>query len=218
MLPAPQERLLRPAPGRNDGTDQGSELGGKETYTLGSTPDTNFGTEIVAIGQPVSSCNQATGVAYLQFDVTALPKDKGRVFLGLTPYPHELSCRSNCLIDVYFYLIADPWDEMTVTFNHAPRLGAAVLGPFPIDMDSASQPEEFDITPIFEDWRWKRLPNYGLAIASPTVGCNEGSARFSFYTSDHPSIQKRPYLRMEDPKNRDHKHGTGKHDQPDGDS
>lgn len=196
LLVPSQEWLLRPSAGRNDGTDQGSESGGKDTYTFGLTPDANYGAEVVAIGQPESDCNNATGVAYVQFDVSSLPEAEGRVLLGLTPYPHAGSCQSNCVIDVYFYLVAEPWDEIKVTFNHAPELGASILGPIHIDGHADFQPREFDISAVARDWQRLNLPNYGLAFTSPTVGCNDGSAHFGFYTSDEPDIRKRPYLRF----------------------
>jgi hypothetical protein len=187
---------LRPSPGLNDGTDTGGVESGKDAYTYGLDPDANFGRETIVFGQATSNCNHANGVAYLQFDLASLPKRVRRAFLGVTHVAHTDRCYSNCSIEVYFYRVDEPWNEMTVTYNQAPRLGPPLLGPirvvFPNDLGAA----EYDITEIYAAWQRHLLPNYGLAFRSPTVGCNNSAAFFGFYSSDHPDRSKRPYLRV----------------------
>ncbi len=187
---------LRPMPGVNDGTDLGGAGGGKDTYTFGTNPDANFGRETVVIGQPTSDCNHASGIAYLEFDLAGLPRQVRRVFLGVTHVPHTDHCRSNCAIEVYFYRIDQSWDEMSVTYNHSPRLGPAVFGPVRMVFPNDPGTVEYDITDIYQDWQSGRHANHGLAFRSPTVGCNNSAAFFGFYSSDHPDPEKRPYLRV----------------------
>ncbi|MEJ2078542.1 MAG: DNRLRE domain-containing protein [Acidobacteriota bacterium] len=195
MPPGPSI-TLRPLPGANDGNDTGGTESGKDAYTYGIDPDANYGDETLLIGQAKSDCNHADGIAYLQFDLTGLPRKVHKALLGLTHLPHADHCYSNCSIQVFFYRVDEPWDEMHITYNRAPRLGPPVFGPLRIAFPNDRGTVEYDITGIYEAWQANEIPNYGLAFCSPTVGCNNSAVFFGFYSSDYPDPLKRPYLRV----------------------
>jgi hypothetical protein len=190
------EIIFRPEAGKNDGSDSGSLNGGKDTYVYGSDPTSNHGTETSIVGLPKSNCNAAETRAYIQFDVSALPAGVQQVFLGVTHVPHTANCYSNCSADFYFYPVSQPWNEMTLTFNTKPAEGAAVYGPVNITFPNDFGTREYDITGIYRNWKNGAVPNYGLAIYSPTEGCNNAAVMFNVHSSDDTDPNVRPYLRI----------------------
>lgn len=199
---ATTEIIFKPGPGKNDGSDNGSANGGKDSDTSrlneGGTNYTNknFGVETWMLGSPRSTCNTSDYKAYIQFDLSSLPSDVQQVFLGVTHFPHTDRCLSNCIADFYFYPVTQSWTEMTLTNNNAPAEGAAVYGPIHITFPNDFKTREYDITAIYKNWKNGSVPNYGLAIYSPTVGCNNVSVGFSVHTSDDTDPNVRPYLRI----------------------
>ena len=193
---ATSETIFRPGPGRNDGSDNGSANSGKDTYIYGNDSTTNCGAQNVIGGSPRSNCNPAQTKAYIQFDVSSLASDVQQVFLGVTHFPHTTYCYSNCSADFYFYPVSQPWNEMTLTYNTAPGEGAAVYGPIRITFPNDFKNKEYDITTLYRNWKNGSLPNYGLAIYSPTVGCNNAAVTFSVHSSDDTDPNVRPYLRI----------------------
>ena len=190
------EIIFRPGPGKNDGSDTGSLNGGKDTLASGSDPAKNYGSEPYIVGTPKSNCNPAETKAYIQFDLSSLPPNVNKVFLGVTHFPHNISCITNCNADFYFYPVNQPWNEMTLTFNTKPAEGAAVYGPVNITFPNDFGTREYDITGIYTKWKNGTVPNYGLAIYSTTVGCNNAAVMFYVHSSDDPEQNLRPYLRI----------------------
>lgn len=193
--PPPSEIIFRPGPGKNDGSDNGSQNAGKDTSAAGGDPAKNYGAESYITGTPKSNCNPAETKAYIQFDLSSLPANVSQVFLGVTHITHT-NCYDNCNADFYFYLVTQAWNEMTVTFNNRPTEGGAVYGPLNIKAPNDLKTREYDITSIYKNWKNGSVPNYGLAIYSPTVGCNNAAAMFYVHSSDDPDPNVRPYLRI----------------------
>jgi hypothetical protein len=194
---AASEIIFRPGPGKNDGSDNGSTIGGKDTtVSAGNAADTNYGSSTTITGLPTSNCNATNTKAYIQFDLSSLPADVQQVFLGVTHFPHTSYCYTNCNADFYFYTVSQSWNEMTVTFNTKPAEGAAVYGPIKIAFPNDFKTREYDITGIYRNWKNGSVPNYGLSIYSPTVGCNNAAVVFNVHSSDDPDQTLRPYLRI----------------------
>jgi len=77
-----------------------------------------------------------------------------------------------------------------------PGEGAAAYGPIKITFPNDFKTKEYDITTIYRNWKNGSVPNYGLAIYSPTVGCNNAAVVFNVHSSDDPDQSLRPYLRI----------------------
>ncbi len=190
---------FRPLPGLNDGTDDGSEAAGKDTISHGSTPGTNYVAYNRVVGLPTSTCNPANVRGFIRFNLDTLPDgaDVEQVLLGFTHTPDARACSSNCTADFYGYPVLDDWSETTLTHNAMPAVsGTPAFGPVTISMPNDLGAQEYDITQTYRDWKDGTLPNHGLAIYSPTVGCNNGAVEFSVYSSDHTVVGERPYLRI----------------------
>jgi hypothetical protein len=193
---AQSEIIFRPGPGLNDGTDNGSANGGKDSWVYGDPPDINYGVDPYVLGSPVSNCNSAMFKAYIQFDLSTLPANVSQVFLGVTHFPHINYCYSNCNADFYFYPVSEPWNEMTLTYANSPLEAAAVYGPINITFPNDFGNKEYDITSIYRAWKDNSVPNHGLAIYSPTIGCNNACVSFSVHSSDAAEENNRPYLKI----------------------
>lgn len=188
------QTLLKPAPGPNNGTDDGSESAGKDAYAW-SCGGSHSGSEASMVGTPRSTCNQCNGKAYIQFNVDNLPSNVQNVYLGVTHYPHDVSCNSMCSADFYFYPVLDAWSETTIGSGAMPAEGSAVFGPLPISFPNNFGTKEYDITDIYTSWKDGTVSNNGLAIYSPDSGCVNASAMFNVHTSDDPDPALRPYLK-----------------------
>jgi hypothetical protein len=196
---AGSEVKLQPGPGANNGSDDGSQDAGKDTHTYGATPQDrarNYGSASAVSSQPTSKCNTAMARAFIRFNVDSLPTDVQAVFLGVTHLAHTDRCFSNCSADFYFYPVLEPWNEMTLTYDKSPKVGKAIFGPIRIKFPNDFGAKEYDITDIYKKWKLDAVSNQGLAIFSPTEGCNNAAVFFSFYSSDEQDASKRPYLRI----------------------
>jgi hypothetical protein len=193
------EVKLQPGPGANNGRDDGSQDAGKDTYTYAATPQDrakNHGNASTLHSQPTSNCNTAMARTFIRFNVDSLPTDVQASYLGVTHLAHTDHCLSNCSADFYFYPVLEPWNEMTLTYNKSPKVGQAIYGPIRIKFPNNLGVKEYDITDIYKKWKRGALPNQGLAIFSPTTGCNNAAVFFGFYSSDERDASKRPYLRI----------------------
>ena len=193
---AQSEIIFRPGPGLNDGTDNGSANGGKDSWIYGNEPDTPHGVDPYIFGSPVSDCNPASFRAYIQFDLSTLPANVQQVFLGVSHFPHTTYCYSNCDADFYFYPVSEQWSETTLTYANRPLESAAVYGPINITFPNDFGNREYDITSIYRAWKDNSVSNFGLAIYSPTIGCNNAAVTFSVHSSDAAEENNRPYLKI----------------------
>jgi hypothetical protein len=190
--------FFQPGPGLNDGSDEGSLNGGKDTFISRAYPNNNYGTNLYDYGSPRSTCNPADTIGLIQFDLSTLPENVDKVYLGVTHRPHDWYCYSNCEADFYFYPVTQYWNEMGVTHNSAPAIDTAnpVYGPVHIEYPNNFGVREYDITEIYRAWKNGSIPNNGLAIFSPDTGCNNASVTFTLYSSDDSNVSRRPYLRV----------------------
>ncbi|MCU0600644.1 MAG: DNRLRE domain-containing protein [Desulfobacterales bacterium] len=191
-----QEIIFRPAPGLNNGTDNGSVNAGKDA--LGGTcdnPGYNGGASAAILAAPITICNSCNTNLYIEFNLDSLPADVSHVYLGFTHLPHTDYCLSNCNADFYFYPISQPWNEMTVTLNNAPSHGPAVFGPINITFPNDFGKREYEITDLYRQWKNGTIPNYGIEISSTTTGCNNAAVIFYVHSSDAEDPAERPYLR-----------------------
>ena len=144
-----------------------------------STSATNYGASSNLSGSPVSTCNTAMSIAYIKFDLHSFPDTVDKVNLVVNHLPHTEACHSNCNADFYFYPVLEPWDEMTITYDNKPALGTEpVSGPVHISFPNDLGQQKYDITDIYRQWKSGAIPNYGLAVYSPTVGCNNAAVGF----------------------------------------
>lgn len=160
------------------------------------TPDANEGGGEVVLSSPRSTCNNSDYIAYIKFDLDALPENPISVHLSVHHLPHTSYCYSNCSADFYFYRVTSDWDESTITHNNSPSIGEQVYGPVSISFPNDLERQEYDITQIYNQWQDGTYDNYGLAIYSPTVGCNNASVGFHFYSSNNVNESLRPTLKI----------------------
>jgi len=188
--------IFQPAPGLNDTTDQGSITAGKDAWIYQGNPATNYGADPMLITTPISNCNNTHAIGLIQFDVSTLPQYVDSVKFGFTHLDHTSYCYSNCTADFYFGCVTQPWYESTVTYNSQPTYDTAFYGPVSISFPNSFGLREYDITSTYQLWRNGTIPNYGLAIFSTTVGCNNAAVMFGGSSSDDTATSKRPYLKI----------------------
>lgn len=191
--------IFRPGPGLNDGSDEGGIAGGKDSTAL--TCLGVDGTSAVVISEPRSSCNPCNEKGYIQFDVSNLPASVKQVFLSVEEINVSNCHGGNCEANFYFYQVTEPWNEITLGNGSAPTPaeGAQVLGPLfrtSIPPGSPGGRFEYDITEVYRGWKNGSIPNHGLVVYSPEGTCNNGAARFQFYSSDDSTPAHRPALRI----------------------
>lgn len=191
--------MFQPGPGQNNGSDEGGANGGKDSYTTRHSPGANHGAEVLTYADPRSTCNDSDSISFIQFDVSSLPANVDKVYLGVTHVPHTSYCYSNCSADFYFYPVSSQWNEMTISNSNMPAIDTAhpAFGPVHITFPNDLGVQEYDITDIYRAWKSGTVTNNGLAIYSPTVGCNNASVFFAFKSSDESNASQRPYLRIE---------------------
>ena len=154
-----------------------------------STSATNNGASSYLSGSPVSTCNTAMSIAYIKFDINSLPETVNKVNLVVNHLPHTNYCYSNCNADFYFYPVLEPWDEMTITYDNKPALGTEpVFDPIHISFPNDLGQQKYDITDIYRQWKSGAIPNYGLAVYSPTVGCNNAAVGFYVASSENQEL------------------------------
>jgi hypothetical protein len=191
------EVIYTPAAGANDGTDEGGINGGKETWVNRFAPNDNYGNLEVTSGSPRSTCNNSDYKSYYQFDLSTLPAVVDSVFFGVHHYDHNTYCYSNCDADFYFYYVTSSWNEMELIHSNEPTEDATPFyGPINITFPNDFQNKEYNITTAYNQWKTGGLTNYGFAIYSPTVGCNNASVFFNIHTSDDPDPLLHPYLKV----------------------
>ena len=168
---------LQPAPGRNDGTDDGSANAGKDTGVFGQSsggwPSHNFGKDS-PVYVMTSTCNDSTGYAYLQFSLTGLPTQniasaKVQVYMGSVVVP-GLSPNS---ADPIFAVrrVTSSWDASKMTWTSGqPTYDTTVIDSQTLsgvakNTAAVSGWLTFDITTLYKGWAGGSTPNYGLRFS-----------------------------------------------------
>lgn len=188
---------FQPSGGLNNGTDSGTATAGKDTWVNRYSPTMNNGGEMIVVGSPRSNCNTSDYKAYFQFDVSTLPDLVDSVFFGVTHYSHTTYCYSNCDADFYFYRVTSPWDEMALVEANLPSEDSTpIYGPINITFPNDFQQQEYDITNAYNYWKTNGNDNFGFAVYSPTIGCNNAAVTFYVHSSDDTVVATRPYLKI----------------------
>lgn len=188
--------IYRPGPGANDSTDQGGLTGGKDAWVFEETPTTNYGDQTYIEAMAISNCNNTRCIGYIQFDVSTLPAAVDSAFVVYKHIPYTSYCYSGCVADFYFARITQPWYEMTINYSNKPTFDTAFYGPINITFPNDFGVRQYDITGTYLLWKSGAVPNYGMAIYSPTVNCNNAAVFFGVYSSDDTAITDRPYLKI----------------------
>jgi hypothetical protein len=192
--------IFQPGGGANDGSDEGTITGGKDTWENRYTPTDNFGSLTYSLCTPRSNCNESDYKSYFQFDVTTLPDSVSSVAFGVTHFEHTDVCYSNCSADFYFYRCTSAWNEMALIQSNLPSEDAEPFcGPIPIAFPNNFGVKEYDITSAYRYWKKNPNENFGFAIYSPLIGCNNTCVYFGVKTSDDTVKADRPYLKITTP-------------------
>ena len=186
--------IFQPGPGLNDGTDDGSINAGKDAVFYDCAGSWS-GTGTTIAGSARSTCNQCSPKAYIQFNISTLPSNVDRVYLGVTHLPHTAYCYSMCAANFYFYPVLTDWNEMALP-STPPEEGSPVFGPLNITFPNDFGSKEYDITEIYKKWKNGTVANHGLAVYSPDQGCNNAAVTWNIYSSDSADAANRPYLKV----------------------
>jgi hypothetical protein len=85
---------------------------------------------------------------------------------------------------------------MGMTYATQPSHDTAFYGPINITFPNNFGVREYNITSAYSLWRSEQAPNYGMAIYSTTVDCNNAAVFFSVSSSDDTIVTERPYLKV----------------------
>lgn len=190
--------IFQPGPGLNDGTDQGGLNGGKDVFANEYEYTTNYGNSAVIIAVPPSNCNNTQIDGYIQFDLSSLPNAVDSVFANFYHYPQTNYCYSNCDSWFFFAPITTEWNEMDVTFGNRPTYTTAFYDSIHFVFPDTGGWHRYNITTQYNNWKTGNMPNYGMAIYSTTVGCNNAAILFDVSSSDDTTAgnTQRPYLEI----------------------
>jgi hypothetical protein len=192
--------IFRPSGGANNGDDEGTSAAGKDTWENRYTPTENFGNLQYSLASPRSNCNESDYKSYFKFDVASLPDSVSSVVFGVTHFEHTSYCYSNCSADFYFYRCTSVWDEMALVQSNLPsEYPDPFFGPLTITFPNDFGVKEYDITSEYRYWKKNPNANFGFAVYSPVLGCNNASVFFGVKTSDDTVADNRPYLKIESP-------------------
>jgi len=182
--------IIQPSPGSNNGTDDGSEIAGKDAYTRQEGfEDTNYGDNYRILTGAQATGEDVRGL--LQFNLDGLPGNAQSATLRL------YSMVSNGFSDsgtVNVYRITESWDEMAVTHNTIPTSDVTIYASQTVN--NVDGWVLWDITSLYNLWK-SGTANYGMMLN--TVGsapCNGTGdcAPGTFYSSDHTESALRPML------------------------
>lgn len=188
--------IFRPSRGLNNGTDQGGINGGKDAWVYENEPGMTHDSSYMLYSMPVSDCNNTHAWSLIRFDLTDLPSAVDSVLVGFAHYSHTDYCYSHCSASWNFYKINSAWEENTVTYNTVPSLGSSFYGPINITFPNSLGTREYNITEQYNWWKIKPDSNFGFAMRSLNVGCNNACVGFYVYSSDDTAVDRRPYLKI----------------------
>lgn len=192
--------VFQPGGGANDGKDEGTLTGGKDTWVNRDAPTGNNGSLEYSLCSPRSNCNESDYKSYFKFDVSTLPDSVSSVFFGVAHFEHTNVCYSNCSADFYFYRCTSAWDEMTLVQSILPSEETEPFyGPIPITFPNNFGGQEYDITSAYRYWKKNPNTNFGFTVYSPVLDCNNACVYFGVKTSDDTVKANRPYLKIESP-------------------
>ncbi|OFW04107.1 MAG: hypothetical protein A3I61_15640 [Acidobacteria bacterium RIFCSPLOWO2_02_FULL_68_18] len=201
-LPPTTTLTFRPGPGANNGSDEGSETAGKDTWDWHTDDDPyratlNLGSHSL-LAHWNSTCNGWHARSYLQFDVSSLPTAADVTSVKLKLYM-KLGGSYGAEPPTSTFVVQRvtvPWNEMTLTWNTRPPVSPSVEAS--VTLPSSGNPgflnfAEIDITNLYKSWRDESQPNYGFAISRSNAVCENGNYYY-FWSSDNEEADKRPAL------------------------
>lgn len=190
--------IFQPGSGLNDGTDEGGLNGGKDTWTYEEQYSNNYGDSPSILAGPPSNCNNTKITGFIQFDLTGLPVAVDSVFLDLYHVPVIDYCLGNCDLWFFFAPVTSAWNEMDMYFGNMPSYSAAFYDSIHFVFPDSGGWHRYNITNQYNDWKSGAQVNYGMAISSNTVGCNNANILFNTLSSDDTTGGGiyRPYLEI----------------------
>lgn len=200
--PPPTTTLtFRPGPGANNGSDEGGESGGKDTWDWRT--DNPAHSNVNTGANPTlalwnSNCNGWLARSYLQFDVSSLPAAELVTGVKLVLYTriggiYGAQPASSTMV---VQAVTAPWHEMTLTYNTRPPVAPTVEAS--VTLPSGGNPGfegfvEIDITALYRSWRDGSRPNYGMMYSRSNTACENGNYNYT-RSSDDADETKRPAL------------------------
>ncbi len=202
------EIILQPASGLNNGTDEGTISGGKDTYVSSTRygnldpdlgTDVNFGSKDELWFDYYADYD---GYPLLKFDVSDLPASdvvSAKLYLYVTANCGGGSCPN---MDWNVNAITSPWNEMSATWNTRPTLGGS-YGTLNIPASpSNGAPNEsghdhwvsVDITDLYNGWKSGTITNYGIGFTRLGSTWDGGVWFNKVASSDYETASLRPKL------------------------
>ena len=190
---------LQPAPGKNDGTDDGSPNAGKDTGVFGQSSGGwqthNFGKD-----SPVylmnSTCNDSTGYAYLQFSLASLPAQgiasaKVQVYAGSMVVSNMAANPTDPVFAAR--RVTSAWDESKMTRSSGqPTYDSTVVDSQTLSGVAGNKTAvnawlTYDITNLYKGWASGTTPNYGLRFSHENGSCLNGWQGLFYTSNDQPA-------------------------------
>lgn len=184
--------VFEPEAGLNDGTDEGGQYGGKDTWVYDGDPATNYGGNSVCYSMPLTTCNSTNVRGFLKFDVVDLPASVDSVVLAVDFLDQTNYCYSNCQASFSFNYVDAAWDEMGMTWNNQPQPSEAFAGPFSVSFPEVGGERHYDVTDAYLAWRSGSRVNNGFTMVPLDGSCNNAAIFFGFYSSDDTTVAHEP--------------------------
>jgi uncharacterized protein (TIGR03437 family) len=189
---------LQPAPGKNDGSDDGSANAGKDTGVFGQTSG-GWGNHNFAKESPVfvmnSTCNDSSGYAYVQFSLAGMPLQnvssaKVQVYVTSQVVNNLTANPANPVFAVR--RVTSAWDESKMTWNSGqPTFDGAVVDSQTLSGVAGVKTQvsawlTYDITNLYKGWAAGSTPNYGLRFSHENGQCMNGWQGLFYTSNDQP--------------------------------
>lgn len=190
---------LQPAPGKNDGTDDGSPNAGKDAGVFGQTSG-GWQTHNFAKDSPVyvmnSTCNDSTGYAYLQFSLASLPAQgiasaKVQVYAGSMVVNNMAANPTDPVFAAR--RVTSAWDESKMTWSSGqPTYDSTVVDSQTLSGVAGNKSAvnawlTYDITNLYKGWASGTTPNYGLRFSHENGSCMNGWLGLFYTSNDQPA-------------------------------
>jgi hypothetical protein len=199
---------LRPGPGPNDGTDNGSANAGKDAMVSAGCGDAiasgaNYGTGSTAL-VTTSDCNDCTFYGYVQFSTAGMPTTN---ITTAKIYLHFGVWHGGCWMwpsNPTFGMrrVTGAWAENAITYGSQPAFDATAVDSQTIGgiqgmamNTTISNWVAFDVTSLYRNWVSGAVPNNGVRISHDNPFCQNCTSAW-FDTSDGEGSSFRPYLEV----------------------
>lgn len=189
--------IFQPGAGKNDGSDEGTLNGGKDSFVYDEQYLANYGTSAVFASNPLSTCNYTNLLGFIKFDISTLPSTVDSVFVGFMMGSYLNYCYSNCDNTFDLRYITSPWDEMQINWNNKPAAGEPFSDTVRISFPYQGGLLKLDITKAYKAWKSETVVNEGFTIYPLDGWCNNACVSFCPWSSDCTTDTTfRPYLEI----------------------